>query len=58
MILRTRSCGNDFIINKVKLDSSFPPGRNLARRNDLYDDHSCTSIEGASWRGQPVNILT
>jgi len=38
------------------LVSSFPPGRNLPGRNDLY--HSCTSIEGASWRGQPLIIFT
>ena len=40
----------------TNLASLFPPGRNLPGENDLY--HSCTSIEGASWRGQPLNIFT
>ena len=40
----------------TQLASSFPPGRNLPCGNDLY--HSCTSFEGASWRGQPLNIFT
>jgi len=34
------------------LISSFQLGRNLPPLNDLY--HSCTSFEGASWRGQPL----
>jgi len=34
----------------------FISGRNLPVRNDLY--HSCTSFEGASWSGQPLNIFT
>jgi len=36
----------------TQLAFSFPPGRNLPGGNDLY--HSCTSFEGASWRGQPL----
>jgi len=40
----------------TQLASSFPPGRNLPGGNDLY--RSCTSFEGASWRGQPLNIFT
>jgi len=44
------------IYYSTQLASSFPPGRNLPRGNDLY--HSCTSFEGASWRGQPLNIFT
>ena len=30
--------------------------RNLPVQNDLY--HSCTSFEGAYWRGQPLNVFT
>jgi len=30
--------------------------RNLPVHNGLY--HSCTSFEGAYWRGQPLNIFT
>ena len=45
-----------FIYYSTQLASSFPPGKNLPGGNDLY--HSCTSFEGASWRGQPLNIFT
>jgi len=30
--------------------------QNLPGGNNLY--HSCTSIEGASWRDQPLNFFT
>jgi len=36
----------------TQLASSFPPDRNLPGGNDLY--HSCTSFEGASWRGKTI----
>ena len=40
----------------TQLASSFRTGRNLPVGNDLY--HSCTSFEGTSWKGQPLNIFT
>jgi len=44
------------IYYSTQLAFSFPPGRNLPVGNDLY--HNCISFEGASWRGQPLNIFT
>ena len=38
-----------FSYYSTQFASSFPQGRNLPAGNDLY--HSCTSFEGASWRG-------
>ena len=45
-----------FVYYSTQLASSFPIGRNLPGENGLY--HSCTNFEGASWRGQPLNIFT
>jgi len=55
LILRTRPWGNAFI-NQHSWLVHFWQAENLHSGNDLY--RSCTSIEGASWRGQPLNIFT
>ena len=54
LILCTRSCYTGFVTQSSWLFISTRPS--WSDEHVLY--HSCTSSDGVSWRGQPLNILT